>query len=93
MVQALRYECFPRQMDIIGKGWIAPASHVLKPSEIRRVKKVWRGMTIGMILDEEKCVGCQCRAGRRNTSNLSLNHQSSDGQAAPSDNFERPEAG
>jgi hypothetical protein len=54
MVQALQYECFLRQIDIVGKWRVEPASYVLKPGEIRRGAKVWRGMTIGMILNDEK---------------------------------------
>lgn len=54
MVQALQYECFLRQIDIIGKWRVEPASYVLKPGEIRRGKKIWHGMTVGMILNEEK---------------------------------------
>jgi hypothetical protein len=54
LVQALQYECFLRQIDIVGKWRVAPASHVLKPGEIRRGSKVWHGMTIGMILNDEK---------------------------------------
>lgn len=54
LVQALQYECFLRQIDIIGKWRVEPATYVLKPGEIRRGKKVWRGMTVGMILNDEK---------------------------------------
>ncbi|MGB3486530.1 MAG: hypothetical protein WBA62_00360 [Xanthobacteraceae bacterium] len=54
LVQALQYECFLRQIDIIGKWRVEPATYVLKPGEIRRGKKVWHGMTVGMILNDEK---------------------------------------
>jgi hypothetical protein len=54
LVQALQFECFLRQIDIVGKWRAEPASYVLKPGEIRRGKKVWHGMTIGMILNDEK---------------------------------------
>jgi hypothetical protein len=54
IVQALQYECFLRQIDIIGKWRIEPDSYVLKPGEIRRGKKVWHGMTVGMIVNAEK---------------------------------------
>lgn len=54
IVQALQYECFLRQIDIIGKWRVEPNTYVLKPGEIRRGKKVWHGMTIGMIINDEK---------------------------------------
>jgi hypothetical protein len=54
IVQALQYECFLRQIDIVGKWRIEPATYVLKSGEIRRGKKVWHGMTIGMILNDDK---------------------------------------
>jgi hypothetical protein len=54
VVQALQYECFLRQIDIVGKWRVEPTSYVLKPGEIRRGKKVWHGMTLGMILNDEK---------------------------------------
>lgn len=54
LVQALQYECFLRQIDIVGKWRIEPANYVLKSGEIRRGKKVWHGMTVGMILNDEK---------------------------------------
>jgi hypothetical protein len=54
LVQALQYECFLRQIDIVGKSRVEPANYVLKPGEIRRGKKVWRGMTVGMILNDDK---------------------------------------
>lgn len=54
MVQALQYECFLRQIDIVGKWRVEPMSYELRPGEVRRGKKVWHGMTIGMILNEDK---------------------------------------
>jgi hypothetical protein len=54
LVQALQYECFLRQIDIVGKWRVAPAGYVLKPGEIRRSNKVWHGMTIGMTINDEK---------------------------------------
>ncbi len=54
LVQALQYECFLRQIDIVGKWRVEPVSYALKPGEIRRRKKVWRGMTIAMILNDER---------------------------------------
>jgi hypothetical protein len=54
MVQALQYECFLRQIDIVGKSRVEPIGYNLKPGEIRSGKKVWSGMTIAMILNDEK---------------------------------------
>ena len=54
LVQALQYECFLRQIDIVGKWRVEPTTYVLKPGEIRCGKKVWHGMTFGMILNADK---------------------------------------
>jgi len=54
LVQALQFECFLRQIDIVGKWRSAKADYVLKPSEVRQGPKVWTGMTMRMILTENK---------------------------------------
>jgi hypothetical protein len=52
--QALQYECCLRQIDVLGRWRIEPLSYVLQPGEIRRRNKVWNGMTMGMIVNEDK---------------------------------------
>ena len=52
LVQALQFECFLRQIDIVGKWRAEHADYRMKPGEIRRDKKVWRGMTMGMIVND-----------------------------------------
>ncbi|WP_211407057.1 hypothetical protein [Bradyrhizobium iriomotense] len=54
LVQALQFECFLRQIDIVGKWRVAGDDYVLAAGEIRRKSKVWKGMTMGMILDENR---------------------------------------
>jgi hypothetical protein len=53
LVQALQFECLLRQIDIVGKWRVESKGYVLKPGEVRRKDKVWKGMTMGMILNEE----------------------------------------
>lgn len=39
LVQALQYQCFLRQIDIVAKWRVEPPTYVLKPGEICRGKK------------------------------------------------------
>ena len=53
LTEALQYECFFRQGDIVGSWRSEPDAYVLKRGEVRRGHKVWTGMTIDKIqLDE-----------------------------------------
>ena len=54
LVQALQYECFLRQIDIVGKWRVESESYTLKTGELRRGKKVWTGMTLGMVINDDK---------------------------------------
>lgn len=54
LVQSLQFECFLRQVDIVGKRRSVKEDYVLRPGEIRVGAKVWSGMTMGMILTENK---------------------------------------
>lgn len=49
LTQALQYEAFLRQGDIVGSWREEPPAYVLKPGEVRRGTKVWSGMTIDRI--------------------------------------------
>jgi hypothetical protein len=53
LVQALQYECFLRQIDIVGKRRLEPATYALKSGEKWMGKKVWKGMTMGMIVNKD----------------------------------------
>lgn len=53
LVQALQFECFMRQIDIIGKWRTEPGDYVLEEGEVRCGNRVWRGMTIGMIVNDD----------------------------------------
>lgn len=49
LTQALQFECFLRQIDIIGQWRIEPENYQLQAGEIRFRRKVWTGMTIDLI--------------------------------------------
>ena len=49
LTQALQYECFLRQGDILGAWRDEPATYVPKPGEVRRGTRVWSGMTIDRV--------------------------------------------
>jgi hypothetical protein len=49
LTQALQYEAFLRQGDILGSWREEPPTYELKPGEVRRGPKVWSGMTIDRI--------------------------------------------
>lgn len=50
LVQALQFECFTRQIDVLGKWRTVKADYKLKPGEVRNGDKAWSGMTLGMIV-------------------------------------------
>ncbi|MDX3965539.1 MAG: hypothetical protein QHD01_02930 [Bradyrhizobium sp.] len=52
LVQALQFECFLRQIDIVGKWRKVKGSYVPMPGEVHQGGKVWSGMTMGMILTD-----------------------------------------
>lgn len=54
LVQALQFECFLRQIDIVGKWRVVKDDYVPVAGEIRQKNKVWKGMTIGMILNDNR---------------------------------------
>lgn len=54
LVQALQFECFLRQIDIVGKWRKVKSSYAPKPGEVHQGTKVWSGMTIGMILTDDE---------------------------------------
>jgi len=54
LVQALQFECFLRQIDIVGKWRKVESSYAPKPGEVHQGIKVWSGMTMGMILTDDK---------------------------------------
>lgn len=54
LVQALQFECFLRQIDIVGKWRAVKDGHASRPGEVRHGSKLWSGMTMGMILTDNK---------------------------------------
>jgi hypothetical protein len=54
LVQSLQFECFLRQIDIVGKWRTVKDDYIPKTGEVRHGSKVWTGMTMGMILTEDK---------------------------------------
>jgi integrase len=56
LTQALQYECFLRQGDIVGSWREESPTYALKPGEVRRGTKVWSGMTIDRIQLTENLV-------------------------------------
>jgi hypothetical protein len=54
LAQALQFECFLRQIDIVGRWRTVKDHYVLKPGEVRQGLKVWTGMTMDMILTESR---------------------------------------
>ncbi|UFW72864.1 hypothetical protein [Bradyrhizobium sp. WU425] len=54
LVQALQFECFLRQIDIVGKWRTVKGSYVANPGEVHHGAKVWSGMTMSMILTDNK---------------------------------------
>jgi hypothetical protein len=59
LVQALQYECFLRQIDIVGKRRLEPATYALKSGEKWMGKKVWKGMTMAMIVNKDNVLRFQ----------------------------------
>jgi hypothetical protein len=54
LVQALQFECFLRQIDIVGKWRKAKDDYVLRSGEVHHATKLWSGMTMGLILADNK---------------------------------------
>lgn len=54
LVQALQFECFLRQIDMVGKWRTVKSSYVAKSGEVHHGAKVWSGMTMSMILTDNK---------------------------------------
>lgn len=49
LAQAVQFECFLRQKDVIGAWQKVAANYVAQPGEIVLRGKVWRGLTLDMI--------------------------------------------